>query len=159
MTRKAPPRTIRAETRKASKDPLPDEDTACAWFEEQFWPDGVRRCGRCGSTRTRAVPEATPMPYWCTSCRSYFSVRTGTLLERSRVSFAKWAIAVYQWMAASGSVSSMDLHRSINVTQKTAWHMLRRIREAQALLEPDAATSLVDFISKGARKADAGQAK
>ena len=70
------------------------------------------------------------MPYWCTSCRSYFSVRTGTALERSKVSLRKWAVTIYLELTSLKSVSSMKLHRDIGVPQKTAWFMLHRIREA-----------------------------
>ena len=70
------------------------------------------------------------MPYWCTDCRSYFSVRTGTALERSKVSLRKWAFAIYLEITSLKSVSSMKLHRDIGVTQSTAWFMLHRIRES-----------------------------
>ena len=70
------------------------------------------------------------MPYWCSDCRSYFSVRTGTVLERSRVPLRKWAIAIYLEITSLKSISSMKLHRDIGVTQSTAWFMLHRIREA-----------------------------
>ena len=70
------------------------------------------------------------MPYWCSDCRSYFSVRTGTALERSKVPLRKWAFAIYLELTSLKSVSSMKLHRDIGVTQSTAWFMLHRIREA-----------------------------
>ena len=70
------------------------------------------------------------MPYWCSDCRSYFSVRTGTALERSRVPLRKWAFSIYLELTSLKSVSSMKLHRDIGVTQSTAWFMLHRIREA-----------------------------
>ena len=72
------------------------------------------------------------MPYWCTDCRSYFSVRTGTAIARSNVPLRKWAIAIYLCLTSLKSVSSMKLHRDLNVSQKTAWFMLHRIREAWA---------------------------
>ena len=71
-------------------------------------------------------------PYWCSDCRSYFSVRTGTALERSKVPLRKWAFAVYIVTTSLKSVSSMKLHRDLGVTQKTAWFMLHRLREAWA---------------------------
>ena len=108
---------------------FPDEQTATAWFERNVWADG-RCCGHCGSIETRPVPNAKPMPYWCTDCRSYFSVRTGTALERSKVPLRKWAFAIYLEITSLKSVSSMKLHRDIGVTQSTAWFMLHRIREA-----------------------------
>ena len=72
------------------------------------------------------------MPYWCSECRSYFSVRTGTAIARSKVSMRKWAIAIYLELTSLKSISSMKLHRDLGVTQKTAWFMLHRIREAWA---------------------------
>ena len=70
------------------------------------------------------------MPYWCPDCRSYFSVRTGTALQRSKVPLRKWAIAIYLELTSLKSVSSMKLHRDIRVRQSTAWFMLHRLREA-----------------------------
>ena len=61
-----------------------DEHAARRWFEGVVW-SGERCCGHCGSVATRPVPHERPMPYWCSDCRSYFSVRTGTALERSKV--------------------------------------------------------------------------
>lgn len=107
---------------------FPDEKSATRWFEAQIWPSG-RCCGHCGSVKTSKVPNAKPMPYWCTDCRSYFSVRTGTALERSQVPLRKWAIAIYLEITSLKSISSMKLHRDIGVSQPTAWFMLHRIRE------------------------------
>ena len=110
-------------------DMFPDEAAATEWFEKVVW-NGTRCCGHCGSTRTSEVPSAKPMPYWCSDCRSYFSVRTGTAIAHSRTTLRKWAIAIYLEMTSLKSISSMKLHRDIGVTQKTAWFMLHRIREA-----------------------------
>ena len=66
-------------------DMFPTEEAATKWFESVIWPDGKRHCGKCGSTATREVPNAKPMPYWCKDCRSYFSVRTNTPIARSNV--------------------------------------------------------------------------
>ena len=113
-------------------DMFPTEEAAVAWFESVIWPDGERHCGKCGSVRTREVPSAKPMPYWCTDCRSYFSVRTGTPLARSNVPMRKWAIAIYLCLTSLKSVSSMKLKRDIGVSQPTAWFMMQRIRQAWA---------------------------
>ena len=113
-------------------DRFPTEEAATEWFEDVFW-NGHRCCGKCGSTATREVPNAKPMPYWCKDCRSYFSVRTGTPIARSNVPLRKWAIAIYLCLTSLKSVSSMKLHRDIGVSQRTAWFMLHRIREAWAV--------------------------
>ena len=110
---------------------FPTEQAATEWFESVLWAGG-RCCGKCGSVETREVPNAKPMPYWCTDCRSYFSVRTGTAIARSNVPLRKWAIAIYLCLTSLKSVSSMKLHRDLGVSQKTAWFMLHRIREAWA---------------------------
>ena len=107
---------------------FPDEASAQRWFEAKIWPDG-RCCPRCQSTNT-VESSHVKMPYWCTDCRSYFSVRTGTLLEASKVSFRKWVWAIYLHLTSLKGVSSMKLHRDIGVSQPTAWFMLQRIRKA-----------------------------
>ena len=109
-------------------DMFPDEDAATAWFEARIWPHG-RHCTRCGSTNTHHASHKK-MPYWCTDCRSYFSVKTGTIMEGSLLPLRKWAFAIYLHLTSLKGVSSMKLHRDIGVSQKTAWFLLQRIRKA-----------------------------
>ena len=91
---------------------------------------GTRCCGHCGSLSTSEVPNEKPMPYWCSTCRSYFSVRTGTPIAHSKIALRKWVIAIYLCLTSLKGVSSMKLHRDIGVSQAAAWFMLHRIREA-----------------------------
>lgn len=134
---------------------LPDEGTATQWFESVVW-GGQRCCRKCGSTNTRPVPNAKPMPYWCTDCRGYFSVRTGTAIAKSNVPLRKWAIAIYLCLTSLKRVSSMKLHRDLGVSQKTAWFMLHRIREAWATESGSAVASPVEadetFVGDRAKK-------
>ena len=131
MARKAPGKAHREGlTVVELMDTFPTEEAATAWFESIIWPDG-RHCPKCGSERTREASHAK-MPYWCTDCRSYFSVKTGTAMQRSKVPLRKWAIAIYLCLTSLKSVSSMKLQRDIGVSQPTAWFMLHRIREAWA---------------------------
>ena len=109
-------------------DLFPTEEAATRWFEAQVWA-GTRCCGHCGSLRNKEVPNAKPMPYWCTDCRSYFSVRTGTAMAHTKISLRKWAIAIYLELTSLKSISSMKLHRDLGISQKSAWFMLHRIRE------------------------------
>jgi len=137
MARKAPGRSDREGISVIElMDMFPDEETATAWFEAAVWPEG-RCCPHCGSTRTKEVPKANPMPYWCSDCRSYFSVRSNTALGRSKVPLRKWAIAIYLEMTSLKGISSMKLHREIKVSQKTAWFMLHRIRQAWGVPNDD----------------------
>ncbi len=108
-------------------DMFPSEAAAQDWFEHMLW-HGERCCGHCGSVRTCTASHAK-MPYWCSDCRSYFSVRTGTVFECSRLPLRKWAIAIYLEVTSLKSISSMKLHRDIGVSQRAAWFMLHRIRE------------------------------
>ncbi|MDE0067700.1 MAG: IS1595 family transposase [Acidimicrobiaceae bacterium] len=111
---------------------FPTEDSAREWFESVIWQD-VRVCGHCGSERTSEAAHKT-MPYRCRDCKQYFSVKTGTAIASSKVPLRKWVMAIYLELTSLKGVSSMKLHRDLGVTQKTAWFMLMRIREAFAEL-------------------------
>jgi len=108
---------------------FPDEGTARKWFENLRWGKSGRYCPHCGSFETNEVPNETPMPYHCKSCRTYFSVKSGTVMQSSRVPLQKWVIAIYLISTNLKGVSSMKLHRDLGVTQKTAWFMAQKIRQ------------------------------
>ena len=72
------------------------------------------------------------MPYHCKDCRSYFSVKTNTPMQASNIPMRKWAIGIYLCITSLKSVSSMKLHRDLGISQKAAWFMMMRIREAWA---------------------------
>ena len=114
---------------------FPDDESAQQWFESIRWPNG-RTCSKCNSERTREVPNAKPMPYWCSDCRQYFSVKLGTVMESSNLPLRKWAIAFYQILTNLKGVSSMKLHRDLNIAQSSAWHLGHRIREAMSGDDP-----------------------
>ena len=112
-----------------------DEEKARKWFESIVWPTGERDCPGCGSVNTHECKHAK-MPYRCRDCRKYFSVKTGTIMAGSPLPLRKWAYAIYLDATSLKGVSSMKLHRDIGVTQKTAWFMQQRIREAFAHVGP-----------------------
>jgi transposase-like protein len=60
------------------------------------------------------------MPYRCRECRKYFSVRTGSVMERSKITLCKWAIGIYLSTTSLKGVSSLKLHRDLSITQKSA---------------------------------------
>jgi len=109
-------------------DLFPSEDSAREWFETARWPDG-RRCPHCQSERPKVVKSGKPMPYHCTDCREYFSVKTGTVMQSSKLPLRKWVIGIYLMSTSLKGVSSMKSHRDLGVTQKTAWMMAQKIRE------------------------------
>lgn len=106
-----------------------DEDAAQVWLEEQRWGETGRCCPRCGSVRTSEATHRT-MPYWCSDCRRYFSVRTNTVMERSKVPLRKWAWTIYEYCAHPKGITTRRLAAAIEVSQTTAWFLLQRIREA-----------------------------
>ncbi|MCY3610461.1 MAG: IS1595 family transposase [Gemmatimonadetes bacterium] len=111
-----------------------DEEKARVWFESLVWPT-ERACPGCGSVNTHEAKHPK-MPYRCRDCRKYFSVKTGTVMAGSPLPLRKWAYAIYLDVTSLKGVSSMKLHRDIGVTQKTAWFMQQRIREAFANVGP-----------------------
>ena len=108
---------------------FPDDVAVAKYLEERRWPDG-RFCPHCGSVRTADIKNKKPMPYRCQDCREHFSIRTGTLLAESKISLQKWFFAIYLMTTARKGVSSMQLAKELGVTQKTAWFLQHRIREA-----------------------------
>ena len=132
---------------------FPSELSARNWFESVLWSEG-RYCGHCGGTKTKEVPNEKPMPYWCGECRSYFSVKTGTPMQSSKIPLRKWAVAVYMMTTSLKGVSSTKMHRELGITQSCAWHLIHRIREAwnQDLL--DRLASVVKGMDGKRRKYD-----
>ena len=109
-------------------DMFPTEESARDWFEARVWPDG-RFCPACGSIRTHEAGH-NHMPYRCSDCRVYFSVKTATVMRKSHIPLRKWVFAIYLHLTSLKGVSSMKLHRDIGVSQPCAWFMLQRIRKA-----------------------------
>ena len=113
---------------------FPDEEAARRWFEAIIWADG-RVCPNCESEDTHEASHAK-MPYRCRACKRYFSVKTETVMAQSPIPLQKWAYAIYLDVTSLKGVSSMKLHRDLDITQKTAWFMQQRIREAFATEGP-----------------------
>ena len=114
---------------------FPNEAAAQEWFENILWPNGKRYCPRCGSDDTHEASHLK-MPYRCRDCRKYFSVKTGTVMAGSPLPLLKWVYAIYLDLTSLKGVSSMKLHRDLGITQKSAWYMQQRIREAFAVEGP-----------------------
>lgn len=106
-----------------------DEQEAERLFVEARWPDGVA-CVECGSLNIQERPTRKPQPFRCRDCRKDFSVKTGTVMQGSNLPLSKWAMAAYLITTSLKGVSSMKLHRDLNITQKSAWHLAHRIRKA-----------------------------
>ena len=108
---------------------FPDDKTAEQWFIENRWSKGLR-CAHCEGANVGEHGKHPQMPFHCRDCRKFFSVKTNSFMHSSKVGYQKWLIAIYLMTTNLKGISSMKLHREIGVTQKTAWHMTHRIREA-----------------------------
>jgi transposase-like protein len=108
---------------------FPDEGSARAYLESRLWKRGAS-CPKCDS-KADAVPRTgKPGFRFCNRCRLDFTVRTGTIFERSHVPLHKWLYAMYLLVTARKGISSMQLAKEIGITQKSAWFLLQRLREA-----------------------------
>lgn len=106
---------------------FPDEQTARTYLEGRLWPNGTI-CPECKSgERITDRPDGF---YRCNACKLDFTVRTGTIFERSHIPLHKWVYAMYLLVTARKGINSMQLAKEIGVTQKSAWFMLQRLREA-----------------------------
>jgi transposase-like protein len=107
---------------------FPDERVARLQIEERRW-QGSPVCPHCSEAR-RIQTRKVEGYYRCLACKTDFTVRTGTIFERSHVPLDKWLYAIYLLVTSRKGVSSLQLSKEISVTQKTAWFMLQRLREA-----------------------------
>jgi transposase-like protein len=106
---------------------FPDQESARVYLEGLLWPAGPR-CPVCGLGDKITAKKGGY--YRCRQCDEVFTVRTGTIFERSHVPLHKWVYSMYLLVTARKGISSMQLAKEIGVTQKTAWFILGRLREA-----------------------------
>jgi transposase-like protein len=106
---------------------IPDAESARLYLEDRLWPNGAT-CPSC-ILRDRITTRKGGF-YRCNRCTLDFTVRTATIFERSHVPLHKWVYAMYLVVTARKGISSMQMAKEIGVTQKTAWFMLQRLREA-----------------------------
>jgi transposase-like protein len=111
-----------------------DEEKARAYFEKERWSDGVN-CPFCGSL-TDVAPlggeSMGPGWYFCSTCRDKFTVRVGSVMERSHIPLHKWALAFRLMAASKKGMSAKQLERMLDMSYRTAWFMAHRIRKAMS---------------------------
>ena len=107
-----------------------DEDAATAHIEASRW-NGEPSCPHCGSLAVRKMGGKTQAGmFLCNDCRDKFTVRTGTVMERSHVPLHKWLLAMHLLSASKKGMSAKQIERMLGVTYRTAWFLCHRIREA-----------------------------
>ena len=132
MKQKAPGKSHRnGLTLLQVADMFKDEKTAKAWLTEQRWPDGPR-CPYCDSPNVQSDIKHKTMTHRCRECKGkpMFTLRTGTVMEGSKLKYRVWAVGIYLFTTNIKGISSMKLHRELGIGQKAAWFMLHRLRKA-----------------------------
>lgn len=127
---------------------LTDEAAAQEAFANLRWPNGEVCCSLCEGgkkvyevkyvrrdARTGEVKPSVRKQWKCGACRQKFSVTSGSIFEGSHIPVGKWIYAVYMMCTHKKGVSAAQIARELNVTHKSAWFMLHRVREAM-LQEP-----------------------
>ncbi len=107
-----------------------DEKAARQYVEGLRWPSG-RVCPKCGTVGGEYETKREGR-YRCGSkgCRKDFTVTTGTVMESSHIRLTVWLVAFYMMASSKKGVSAHQLHRSLDLTYKSAWFLCHRIREA-----------------------------
>src|SRR5277367_3003719 len=92
------------------------------------WPSGKVHCPRCSSDKNYFIK--TRKLWLCRGCNRQFTFKVNTIFEDSPIGLDKWMTAFWMLVNCKNGVSSMEIHRTIGITQKSAWFMLQRLRSA-----------------------------
>lgn len=111
-----------------------NDDAARAHLESIRWANGVYcpHCGNADQARLRKLEGKSHRPglWQCNACREHFTVTVGSVMERSKISLAKWVLGFHLYASSKKGMSAHQLHRMLGITYKSAWFMSHRIREA-----------------------------
>ena len=107
-----------------------DFDNCKKFMMDLRWFDGTVKCPTCGATKVTWLAKQRIWKCYSGHVRPTFSLKTGTIFEDSPIALEKWLPATWMLINRKNGISSWELHRTLGVTQKTAWFMLQRIRLA-----------------------------
>ena len=105
---------------------FPTETEAIKYIEKILW-GGIPTCPHCNSQRS--APRVRQKCHRCKDCRKDYSVKKGTIFENSKLPLQKWLYAMYSVVTYRKGVSSLQLSKELDITQKSAWFLLQRVRE------------------------------
>jgi transposase-like protein len=105
-----------------------DPQRAFDYATKLRWPDGKIACPRCNSDRNYFIK--TRRIWLCRGCEKQFTIKVGTIFEDSPLGLDKWMMAYWMLVNCKNGISSMEVHRALGITQKSAWFMLQRLRLA-----------------------------
>ena len=127
-------------------------------LEALRWKDG-EFCPHCGKKGT-IYHYSDGRRHRCAECRWVFRITTGTVFSNSPISkLPQWFAAIYLVTEHSEGISSVQLAKDIGVTQKTAWRMIQRIRNAAKLTNEGILTGSRRYRCVSPRRQGAGQAQ
>jgi transposase-like protein len=92
------------------------------------WPDGKVTCPRCDGDQHSFI--STRKIWFCKGCKKQFTVKVGTIFEDSPLGMDKWMIAIWMLVNCKNGISSYEIARALGITQKSAWHLMHRVRLA-----------------------------
>ena len=118
-----------------------NETTCQQTIIESRWSDGDIICPYCGKHHCKTSKNGR---FHCTNCNKYFSCLVGTIFENTKVPLSKWFVAMYLITSHKKGISSYQLGRDIDVTQRTAWYMLQKIRSLFPQSDSDAFDGTVE---------------
>jgi hypothetical protein len=107
-----------------------DPDNCVAFLMARRWPDGVVKCPICDREGAKYIPVRRVWQCKTRHKGSQFSIKVGTIFEDSALGLDKWLMAMRMVANCRNGVSSHEIARTVGVTQKSAWHILHRIRLA-----------------------------
>jgi len=109
------------------------EHKAREWIEKQRCLQGAY-CPHCGSFNVTAGVVHKSMTHRCNDCsnKTLFSVRVGTVMQCTKLSYRTWALAIYLFLTNLKGISSMKVYRELGIRQATSWFLLQRLRQAFA---------------------------
>ena len=107
-----------------------DFENCKKFMMELRWPDGIVRCPQCGSDNVSYLAKARVWKCYAKHPCAKFSLKTGTIFEDSALPLDKWVAAVWLIVDCKNGISSYEVARDLGVSQKSAWHMMHRIRFA-----------------------------
>ena len=114
------------KTLKQAIEYFEDEQVCIDTVRAVRWPDGIPVCPKC--LHKDHYWLGTQKRWKCKQCGKQFSVKVGTIFEDSPIPLSKWLLAMWMIGNCRNGVSSWEIHRTIGVSQKSAWFMLHRIR-------------------------------
>lgn len=113
------------------------EESVCReYLIQQRW-NGNPVCPFCQNTKIYSIENGKRFKCAIKTCNKKFSVTVGTIFENTKISLSTWFAAIYLCTSSKKGISSLQLHRQLGITQKTAWFVLHRVREMLKDKAPD----------------------